>query len=124
MKAKLDTPPKPTKLETAVSNLNVAAAKLEEMLPEDLRDGGTKMDSIQGYADLHTLTESLASVMETMMLERNIDESNKPTARAVIISWVQKALPFIEQGLSVATVCFHNILLANNKRMPFQLLMI
>jgi hypothetical protein len=58
------------------------------------------------------------------MLERNIDESNKPTARAVIISWVQKALPFIEQGLSVATVCFHSILLANNKRMPFQLLMI
>jgi len=85
-----------------MSKLNAAAAQLEQMLPLDVRKTELKLER---YADLHTLTESLASVMNTMMDERQIDESNKPTATAVIKSWVQKALPFIEHGLSAANVC-------------------
>jgi hypothetical protein len=65
-----------------------------------------KVESIQGYADLGTVAESLVCVMETMIDEKSIEESKKSTAKALIKSWVKKALPFIEQGLSAATVSF------------------
>jgi hypothetical protein len=101
-KPRAESAHRPNKLETALSKLNEAAAKLRRMLPEDNQP---QMESIQACADLSTLAESLASVMETIMDERNIEESSKP-AKTPIQSWVKKALPFIEQGLSAATVLF------------------
>jgi hypothetical protein len=105
-------PPKRTKLDTAVHELNTAAAKLGRMLPENFKRDG-EIGSIRGYADLHTLAESLASVMETMMDERSIEELKKPAATTLIKSWIKKALPFIEQGLTAATVFVYNDFFAN-----------
>jgi hypothetical protein len=125
-KTKLEPIPKRTKLETAVSKLKKTAAKLGQLLPEDLRNGEIKMDSIRGYSDLNTLADNVSAVMETMMDQRStIEESKKRTAKTFLKTWAKKALPFIEQGLSVATVYFSDHFLSNpHKRMPFRLRMV
>lgn len=93
-----------TRLGAAKKKSEEAAKKLEGLLPPDLMTSQReKMESIKGSVDINALAESLGSIIEVLMRDRDIEEA--PSAGLSMIKiWVKKALPFIEHGLDVATV--------------------
>lgn len=92
-----------TRLGAAEKKLEEAAKKLEGLLPPDLMSSQReKMESIKGSVDINALAESLGSIIEVLMHDRDIEEA--PSGLSMIKIWVKKALPFIEHGLDVATV--------------------
>ena len=101
--ASKQTASKWTRLGAAKKKLEEAARKLEGLLPLDLMSSQReKMESIKGSADINALAESLGSIIEVLMRDRDIEEA--PSGLSLIKIWVKKALPFIEHGLDVATV--------------------
>lgn len=94
--------PRRTKLQTAQSKLETAAEKLKRLLPEEF--SGQDELKMEGFADLNAVAQRLGSIVETLMYDRDVEETRKPVVLNLIKSWVKKALPFIEQGLTAATV--------------------
>jgi hypothetical protein len=96
-------PSKWTRLGMADKKLKEAAKTLEKLLPPDLLSSlRREMESTRGSADINALAESLGSIIEVLMRERDIEEA--PSGLSVIKVWAKKALPFLEKGLDVATV--------------------
>jgi hypothetical protein len=92
-----------TRLGTAEKKLKESAEKLEGLLPLDLLSSQKReMESTTGSADINALADSLGSIIEVLMRERDIEEA--PSGLSVIKVWAKKALPFVEKGLDIATV--------------------
>jgi hypothetical protein len=82
--------------------LEEAAKKLNKVIPKEsfLSDHL----EITGCADINTIADNVASAIGTLMSERNIDRTKQSVVKTLLKGWVKKALPFIQQGLSAASV--------------------
>jgi hypothetical protein len=97
-----DTPPS---LAGAEARLKEAARKLQTLIPEDvLQCGELKFNDIEGCADINSLADNVGLAIATLMDQRNVEKSNQSAVKTLMKGWVKKVLPFIQQGLSFATV--------------------
>ena len=88
--------------EYAEKRLKEAAEKLEKVIPKEVLQSG-KLE-INGCADINTMADNVALAIGRLMNQRNIDESKQSAVKTLMKGWVKKALPFIQHGLSAASV--------------------
>jgi hypothetical protein len=90
-------------LNEAEKRLEESAEKLDKAIPRSkiLRSGELK---IKGCADINSMADNVAYAIGALMKERNIDQPQQSVVKALIKGWVKKALPFIQKGLTAATV--------------------
>jgi hypothetical protein len=109
-----DHPPETTKNDGQVVGpahaeavLNEAAEKLEKAFPEDVQRK-FQINPIHGSADISSLSQSIQDVLGQIMDKDQIEEKEQTLVKAVTNTWVKKAIPFVQKGLSVAKVStFH-----------------
>lgn len=110
----------------AEARLQEAAAKLKSKLMMDLlHEVNMDFGPIQGHSDINSVAQQIGTAVVALMDQRHIAKSKQGPAKTFVQTWVKKALPFIQDGLSAAKVFVSNTLLAlgfaNRLRILFQL---
>ena len=90
----------PASVVLAKDKLKKAVEKLEKKIPSDFQ--GKATFEVPGGADINSLTDDIGSKLVTMMDLRN--NQSKKRVQNFVIDWAKKTIPFIQPGLTVASV--------------------
>jgi hypothetical protein len=99
----------PASVMLARDRLNKAAEQLKEKIPNDIQ-GSTSLE-VKGSADVNSLADNIGSAMVMMMDSRKVEQSKQSRVQALVIDWAKKTIPFVQQGLTIANVKTHFMIL-------------
>jgi hypothetical protein len=91
----------PTNVAQAIDKLNKSAEKLKDSLPKTMIQESATF-KVDGGADINALADNVGSTLVALMSAQ--DSKSKQKAQSLLVEWAKKAIPFIQPGLSVASV--------------------